>query len=60
MNVESLSEIQPTLGMDNLIIDSVNRDIVQAITHAQSHPFTFDQAHNKGEGSVSFRVITVT
>ena len=52
-SVESLTELQPTMGMDNLIIDPVNREIVHALTYAQSYPFKFDQAHNKGEGSVT-------
>ncbi|KAI4216625.1 MAG: hypothetical protein LQ351_001114 [Letrouitia transgressa] len=37
--------------MDSLIINPVNRNIVQAVIHAQSYPFQVDQAHNKGEGN---------
>ncbi|KAL9040175.1 MAG: hypothetical protein Q9214_004591 [Letrouitia sp. 1 TL-2023] len=50
--VEWLHEIQITMAMDSLIIDPINRNIVQAITYAQSYPFQVDHAHNKGEGQV--------
>lgn len=52
-NVELLTEVRPTMVMDNLIIDPINRDIIQAITYAQSDPFRFDYAQNKGEGLVN-------
>lgn len=39
--------------MESLIIDPGNRDIVQAICHAQSHPWKIDSVSNKGEGQVA-------
>lgn len=38
---------------DGLIIDPGNRDIVQAICLAQSHPWKIDNVSNKGEGQVA-------
>ena len=51
--VDLLEDVKPTVDMDKLVIDNVNRTIVQAITYAQANPVTFDHAHSKGEGYVS-------
>ena len=52
-NVECLSELKPSTSMENLIIDPLNRDVVQAICHPQFHPFKIDDVTNKGEGQVA-------
>lgn len=53
MNVENLSEFESEVTMDNVIIDERNRDIAQAICHANSHPWRIDYISNKGEGQVA-------
>ena len=48
--VEWLQEIEASMAMDSLIIDPVNREIIQAVCYTQLHPLQLDRAHNKGEG----------
>ena len=48
-----LDEIEGEIGIGNLVIDEVNRDIVEAVRHAQSHPWKIDHISNKDEGQVA-------
>ncbi|KAL8743462.1 MAG: hypothetical protein Q9190_004194 [Brigantiaea leucoxantha] len=50
--VEWLQEIEASMAMDSLIIDPVNREIIQAVCYTQLRPLQLDRAHNKGEGQV--------
>ena len=50
LNVEGLTEFQKTTVMENLIIDPIHRDIVRAITYAQTQSFKVDHVSSKGEG----------
>ena len=52
LNVEDISDPPPSTAMENLFIDPINRNIIQAVTYAQSHPFQIDSVQNKGEGQV--------
>ena len=52
LNVERLSDPPPSAAMENLFIDTINRNIIQAVTYAQSHPFQIDSVQSKGEGQV--------
>ena len=52
-NIENLSEVNFQVNMDSLIIDQGNRDIVQAICHANSQPWKIDDVSSKGEGQVA-------
>ncbi|KAL8734032.1 MAG: hypothetical protein Q9166_001793 [cf. Caloplaca sp. 2 TL-2023] len=52
-NIHNLTDVQFEVDMSNLIIDEGNRDIVQAICHANSHPCRIDYISNKGEGQVA-------
>ena len=51
--IDMLTEMKAENNMETLIIDSGNRDIVQAICHAQSHPWKIDSVSSKGEGQVA-------
>ena len=52
-HIDKLTEIKADNNMESLIIDPGNRDIVQAICHAQSHPWKIDSVSSKGEGQVA-------
>lgn len=52
-HIDDLTEMRAESNMETLIIDSGNRDIVEAICHAQSHPWKIDSVSSKGEGQVA-------
>lgn len=52
-NVEWLEELKETNSMDILVIDEVNRNIVEAVCRSQSQPWKIDSISNKGEGQVA-------
>ena len=52
-HIDELTEMKTESNMETLIIDSGNREIVQAICHAQSHPWKIDSVSSKGEGQVA-------
>ncbi|KAL8792172.1 MAG: hypothetical protein Q9195_005268 [Heterodermia aff. obscurata] len=52
-HIDELTEMKSESNMESLIIDPGNRDIVQAICHAQSHPWKIDSVSSKGEGQVA-------
>ena len=37
-------------AMDNLVIDPVNREVIEAVVHVQSQPVQIDQMEKKGKG----------
>ena len=51
--IDDLTEMNADSNMESLIIDPGNRDIVEAICHAQSHPWKIDNVSSKGEGQVA-------
>ena len=52
-HIDNLTEMEADSNMETLIIDSGNRNIVEAICHAQSHSWKIDSVSNKGEGQVA-------
>ena len=52
LQADQLTSYQPVTSLANLIIDQNNRDIVLAMTQAQSQSFKIDHISNKGEGLV--------
>lgn len=52
-NDERLEELKETNSMDTLVIDEVNRDIVEAVCRSQSQHWKIDSISNKGEGQVA-------
>ncbi|KAL8687493.1 MAG: hypothetical protein Q9218_006349 [Villophora microphyllina] len=52
LNIENLADVKSEASMDNVIIDQANRDVVQAVCHANSNPCKIDYISNKGQGQV--------